>query len=122
MKAGACWGKANTEKNLQEYCAKDRENKKIVPYKSASYPAAVSETPVRLRQHYTTAPHQGRRLGVVFQLHGKAFGHAEDELQLPLKPKTFRGVYSCRKRKTQLDKAHETRCHITTLRQTSLSP
>lgn len=65
MKAGACWGKANREKNLRNIVQKTERIKK--PYKSASYPAAVSETPVHLHQHHTTTDqHQGRRFGVVF--------------------------------------------------------
>ena len=65
MKAGACWGKANREKNFRNIVQKTERIKKK-PYKSASYPAAVSETPVRLRQYHTTDQHQGRRFGVDF--------------------------------------------------------
>lgn len=75
MKARACRGKANRKKKkLQGYFAKDRERiKKKKVYKSASYPAAVSETPVHLRQHHTTDQHQGRRFGVVFLISWKGF-------------------------------------------------
>lgn len=65
MKAGACWGKANREKIFRNI-VQNTERIKKKPYKSASYPAAVSETPVHLRQHHTTDQHQGRRFGVVF--------------------------------------------------------
>lgn len=79
MKARACRGKANRKnkkktKNFRNILQKTENlKKKKKVYKSASYPAAVSETPVHLRQHHTTDQHQGRRFGVVFLISWKGF-------------------------------------------------
>lgn len=63
MKAGTCWGKANSEKNFRNIMQKTERNRKK-SYENASNPAA--ETPVHLRQHHTTDQHQWRRLIFTF--------------------------------------------------------